>query len=132
MDQAMAPRVAALEVGVRTIGAEVDSVRNSVDRLGSQVSSGFAEIRRDLSTNGRPNWGWIIAAIAVVVSIIGAIGAAWVSPLKAMDVLISERLGRVEIVAESNRDRSIRSEERIRVYEELGILGKGSSSAGPR
>jgi hypothetical protein len=126
LDSAISPRVAALEVGVRTIGTEVDSLKISFDRLGSQVTNGFAEIRRDLSVSGRPNWGWIIAALAVVISVIGAIGAAWVSPLKATDSIIFERLDRIEKLAESNRERSIRDQERIRVYEEIGMLGKVS------
>jgi hypothetical protein len=112
--------VAALEVGLRSISTEVDSLRVSVDRVQSTVSAGLTEIRRDLSSSGRTNWGWIFAAVAVLVAIVGAVGSAWVRPLQAFDEAISARLDRVQQMTEDDVDRSIRNEERLRVYAAFG------------
>ena len=119
-DSELSPRVAALEVGQKAIAAEVDSLRISVDRVQSTVAAGLNEIRRDLSSSGRTNWGWIFAAVAVLVAIVGAVGSAWVRPLQAFDETILDRLDRVQMMTEANAERSIRAEERLRVYADFG------------
>lgn len=123
-DSELSPRVAALEVGLRAISTEVDSLRVSVDRVQSTVAAGLNEIRRDLSSNGRTNWGWIFAAVAVLVAIVGAVGSAWVRPLQAADEAIEARLDRVQRMAEEDLERGIRTEERLRVLSEFGSFPK--------
>jgi hypothetical protein len=132
MNEHLAPKVAALEVSVRSLHSELDSVRASVDRIGGQVTAGFAEIRRDSATTGRTNWGWVIGAVSIVVALVGAIGTAWVRPLQAFDDAIEARLGRVQLIAESTSAISIRNDERMKVYQELGYFqGLGTRAAAP-
>lgn len=123
MNSPLSPRVAALEVGMRSISNEVESVKTSVDRLSSHVVSGFAEIRRDSANAGKTNWGWIIGGISILVAIVGAIGTAWVRPLQAFDEQMERRIDRIADVVEVENERSIRTDERLRVYRELGVVG---------
>lgn len=115
-------RVAALEVGVRTLSKEVESVQTSVDRLGMQVVSGFSEMRRDSANSGRTNWGWIFAAVGILVAIIGAVGTAWVRPIEQQTASLEARLTKVEKYEHDSVDRLARIEERARIYQELGII----------
>ena len=122
MDSPLSPRVAALEVGMRSISNEVESVKTSVDRLSSNVVAGFAEIRRDSASSGRTNWGWVIAGVAVVVALVGAVGTAWVRPLQAFDDQFEKRLTTIEKKDDETREMTIRTDERLRIYRELGIV----------
>jgi hypothetical protein len=122
MDNELSPRVSALEVGVRTLSNELESVKTSVDRLSSNVVAGFAEIRRDSATSSRTNWGWVIAGIAVIVSLMGAVGTAWVRPLELSANGIERRLSVVESRQNETNELSTRTDERLRVYRETGIL----------
>lgn len=123
-DSELSPRVAALEVGQKAIAAEVDSLRISVDRVQSTVAAGLNEIRRDLSSSGRTNWGWIFAAVGILVAIVGAVGSAWIRPLQTFNETMSDRLDRVQMMTEANAERAIRTEERLRVYSEFGEFPK--------
>lgn len=122
MNSELTPRVSALEVGVRTLSNEIESVKTSVDRLSSNVVAGFAEIRRDAAASNKTNWGWVIAAIAVVVTIVGAAGTAWIRPLQAVDEAFQRSLTAMEKELSEMRDLAMRSDERLRVYREVGIL----------
>lgn len=121
MNAELSPRVSALEVGVRSLSNEMESVKTSVDRLSSNVVAGFAEIRRDSAASGRTNWGWVIAAIAVVVALVGAVGTAWVRPLQQVDEQIEVRLSAVEKRSDQTTELSIRTDERLRIYRELDV-----------
>ena len=118
----LSPRVSALEVGVRTLSNELESVKTSVDRLSSNVVAGFAEIRRDSAASGRTNWGWVIAAIAVVVALVGAVGTAWVRPLQQVDENYQQRISGLEALERETREATTRTDERLKVYREVGIL----------
>ena len=118
----LAPRVSALEVGVRTLSNELESVKTSVDRLSSNVVAGFAEIRRDSAASGRTNWGWVIAGIAVVVALVGAVGTAWVRPLQAYDEQFERRLASTEKELAETRELATRTDERLKVYRETGTI----------
>jgi len=122
MNSELSPRVSALEVGVRTLSNELESVKTSVDRLSSNVVTGFAEIRRDSAASGRTNWGWVIAAIAVVVALVGAVGTAWVRPLQNNDEAFEHRVANLERELAENRELATRTDERLKVYRETGIL----------
>ena len=121
-ESALAPRVTGLEVGVRSLSNEVESVKSSVDRLSSNVVAGFAEIRRDTANSGRTNWGWVIAGIAVTVALVGAVGTAWVRPLQAFDEMTERRIDRIADLVEAEVERSIRTNERLEVYKELELF----------
>lgn len=121
-DSRLSPRVAALEVGVRSLSNELESVKGSVDRLSSNVMGGFAEIRRDLGSSGRTNWGWVIAGTSAMIAIVGAIGTAWVRPLELSDQLFSRRLDALESNDRETRESVVRTDERLRVYRETGVI----------
>lgn len=121
MDTALPPRVSALEVGVRTLSNEMESVKTSIDRLSSNVVSGFAEIRRDSASSGRTNWGWVIAGVAVLIALVGSVGTAWFRPLQAFDEQIEVRLSAVEKRSDQTTELSIRTDERLRIYRELDV-----------
>jgi len=122
MNSPLSPRVAALEVGMRSISNEVESVKTSVDRLSSNVMGGFADIRRDSVNAGKTNWGWIIGAISILIAIVGAIGTAWVRPLQAFDEQMERQIDRLADVVEAENERGIRTDERLRVYDEMGLF----------
>lgn len=124
MNSELSPRVSALEVGVRTLSNEMESVKVSVDRVSSNVIAGFAEIRRDFSNSGRTNWGWVIAGIAVIVALVGAVGTAWVRPLQQVDENFSTRIRELEARERETRETATRTDERLKVYRELGVLPK--------
>lgn len=122
-DARLSPRVAALEVGVRSLSNELESVKGSVDRLSSNVMAGFAEVRRDLGSTGRTNWGWVIGGTSVLIAVVGAIGTSWVRPLQQTDEFVTRRLDAIEAGERESRETILRADERIRVYREIGILG---------
>lgn len=113
--------VSVLKAELKAFGTELDQVQGSVDKLAGFVQSGFNELRKELANNGRTNWGWILAAVSVLVAIVGAVGTAWVRPLQANDANFESRLNRIESRLDEDTDRSIRTSERLRVYEELGL-----------
>jgi len=121
-DSRLSPRVAALEVGVRSLSNELESVKGSVDRLSSNVMGGFAEIRRDLGTSGRTNWGWVIAGTSALIAVVGAIGSSWVRPLQQTDEFVTRRLDSLESNDRENRESVVRADERLRVYREVGVI----------
>lgn len=114
----IAERVTGLEVGMKTLSAHVDQVAGSIERLSNTVNVEFAAIRKD----GKPNWGWIFSALAVTIAIIGAIGAAWVYPLRQADDVIRAELEHQRQETKEASDRAARLEERLRVYRELGVF----------
>jgi hypothetical protein len=83
---------------------------------------GFADIRRDSVNAGKTNWGWIIGGISILVAIVGAIGTAWVRPLQAFDEQMERRIDRIQITTEASEERGVRTDERLKVYKEMGLL----------
>lgn len=124
MDAPLSPRVAALEVSVRALSNDVESVRGSVEQLSANVISGFAEIRRDFAAAGRTNWGWIIAAVAVIIALVGAVGSAWIRPLQQVDEVQAMRINELYSDLRETRDLIIRYGERMDMYHEYGLPKK--------
>jgi len=109
-----------LDSRVAAIEADVSNIRVGFDRFQTDVRGEFAALRRDLMSNGRTNWGWIIAASGVAIALVGSIGASFVRPLQAFDEAASVRLKAVEGRVDEATDRATRAEERLRVYAEFG------------
>lgn len=114
--------VAGLKVEVKTLGSNMHSMQGQLDRITESVNAGFTEMRRDLGTSGRTNWGWIIGALATLITLVGAIGTAWVRPLQINDDHIADRISDTTTELQQVKDTAVRTDERLRVYIELGLL----------
>lgn len=113
-----------LDSRVATIEADVSNIRVGFDRFQADVRSEFANLRRDLISNGRTNWGWIFAATGVAVALIGAVGASLVRPLQIADEQSARRLSTVEARLDEVTEEATRTDERLRIYAEYGQFPK--------
>lgn len=108
------PRVASLETSVRMLHSEIGDIRNSVTQVQDSVNAGFAELRRDSTAKSQTNWGWIFAAAAVLIGLVGAVSTALVRPLQSFDDQIQDRLDRVQKKVEEDHDMIIILDERVK------------------
>jgi len=77
-----ASRISALEEGYRNIGREVGGLREDLQSLA-------AEIRRELNSRARVQWSPMIAAVAVVITVMGAFAQGPLSDIRRNDERIS-------------------------------------------
>jgi len=108
-------KVVALESSVHQLNVDVNGLKGKMDRLDGSIRDGLSDIRKELTSQARPNWGWIIAACGVIIGLVSIIGAAWVRPLQISDEQVSYRLDKLEDSAKSTRDMAIRLDERMHI-----------------
>lgn len=65
-DQRLPERLARVE-------SEIPALRSSIDSLGQQMSSGFAELKRSIPS-GRTDWGILAAWAGVILLVVGMVG----------------------------------------------------------
>ena len=74
------PRVSVLEHSVSTLTDDVRLLHHTVKQQGVQLTKGFADLSDKMRESNKPNWGNIIAAIGLVIVLVGAILApVWMS-----------------------------------------------------
>jgi len=113
----LAPRVKSVEHEISTIRSQIGALQGHVDRGFDKVATlvaeqqqrtaselkdrdarlerAFAQINSkfdDESKSRHTNWSVVIAAVTLVVVIVGAIGSAWVLPLAKADKTHEEAL----------------------------------------
>lgn len=107
-------RVSAVETSLMSMGREIHSVRGDVSSLRAEVNQGFNTLRDAMAGGSRTNWGWVISAVGVGVVIVGAVGAAYVEPVRRDQSHTQARLDRMGQQLDYAWEQAIRADERQR------------------
>lgn len=116
-DVQIVQRVSLVESGIKQLDDESRTMRGSIERLSHTVTTGFAEIRREVSGSKVPNWGLVISAASLLFVIGGAILVATARPLIQNDVVHDRAIEELTRRERESFEARIRLDERAKVLE---------------
>lgn len=128
----MDSRVSRVEATLSTVQAAIERVETEGQQRGDRLERMFIEQTASLASKidgissaqaagGKTNWSVLIAAVGVVITVLGVVGASWVRPLEVRDGEVARRLDQMHQEDVENRalvlrtfEMAVRAEERGR------------------